>query len=157
MTILIHALIFAIIINVYEPVFEEFQASGSTVSTENASTDPIRLAMLIPAVANNFYQSNIDRDPSVASKAKLLPDDPNKPSPSGSEPSQHQKNSLLLSFILGIYYKDNLKYVCNMKDSNGAPMAWVPAAPLAPNPPACPKCPECPTNQSAASKFCTIM
>jgi hypothetical protein len=157
MTILIHAVIFAIIINVYGTELEGFQTSDPIVSTENTSTDPIVLAMSMPAAANTFYQTNVARDPTIASNTKLLPDDPTKPSPSGSQPSQHQKNTLLLSFILPAFYKDNLKYVCNMKDPTGAPAEWVPAAPLAPNPPTCPKCPETPTNKSAAATFCTIM
>ena len=186
MTILIHALIFTIIINVYEPVFEGFQASGSspselvtvtnsptstTVSNENASVTvstpsgstnsdligpnhPFVVAMSIPAVANAFYTENVARDPSMVSMAKLLPNDPTQPPSSGSEPTQYQKNTIALHFILAAFYQNNLKDICNMKDPTGSPEPWVPKPPPPPNPPACPECKPAP---AAASVACTIM
>jgi hypothetical protein len=181
MTILIHALIFTIIINVYGKELEGFQASGSSpsgaspsgaspsgemvivgspsgseLSNENNNLkNPFVLAMLIPSFANAFYTENVDRDPSIASNVKLLPNVPSQPSPSGSEPTQYQKNTLALQFILSTFYQNNLKDICNMKDPTGSPAPWVPVTSLPPNSPNCPKCPS--VEDSKSSFFCTIM
>jgi hypothetical protein len=175
MTILIHALIFAIIINVYGPELEGFQSFSSSSSgtiqvapppTLNEDTarmmvlamgpaDIRDLVLSIPTVANSFYADNIARNPSMASNVKLLQDDPSKPSPSGSGPTQYQKNTFILSYILPAFYQNNLKDICVMKSPTGTSMPWVPAPPLCPTPPACPECK--PTSSNPPSFACTIM
>jgi hypothetical protein len=183
MTILIHALIFTIIINVYEPEIEGFQTSGSspsgttvtnsptstTISNQNAlitvsapSGSTVNtvvppewtMAMSIPNIANDFYTASLARDPSTASNTRLLPNDPTRASPSGSGPTQYQKNTLLLTYVAGAFYPNNLKDLCNMKDPTGTSMPWVPVPPLCPTPPACPECKPAP---AAPSFACTIM
>lgn len=182
LTILIHALIFAIIINVYGPTLEGFQTgspspsgglvtvtnsltsttvsnqnapSGSTNSNVNEIGNPFTMAMSIPPFANGFYTESVARDPSIASYAILLPNGPNNPPQSGSQPTQYQKNTIALQFLLGTFYQNNLKDICIMKNPTGTSMPWVPVPPLCPTPPACPE--SKPTSSNPPSFACTIM
>ena len=122
MTILIHAVIFAIIINVYGPDLEGFQVA----KTGNAPTCGI------PTCSNGAYLTCSDGG--GLGQAIPCPKTGNADVVSPGVPVYGDAVSIALEKI-----------------------EKPQACPLCPNPPACPKCPECPTNQSAASKFCTIM
>lgn len=210
-TILIHALIFAIIINVYGPVFEGFQekktGSAPTCGIPTClngayltCSDGGGLGPAVPCSKTDYADAGFDvassqdkpamRDALVKTAAPpptlLNPSDfvreinyavsrfvpvipPNIPASmidiiKSSAPSIEgglfngatavTNDSITQTILNGILkaYPANSNIVCSTgKYCSGAPS-------VCPNPPACPKCTEVPPNQqSAASKFCTIM